>query len=152
MKRPTCKHPKIPDYSPEELEAANELNRMINNGDVDAYASLTRLAVATVSDGRFYRETCSQCEGAYMIAFPGMLVEPAKQAGMKVPEDPDNFNPDEYPHWNIYLTVQIGAPLPNWTAHWDNAKVVAALTEEQCKTITYKEILEMGLQVGYPIP
>lgn len=61
-KKPNCKHPKTPDYSPEELEAVNELNRLIELGDTEAYSSLTRLAVAVVKDERFYRKTCTQCE------------------------------------------------------------------------------------------
>lgn len=87
-----------------------------------------------------------------MIALPSMLMEPAKRAGMKVPEDPDNFDPNEYPHWDVYLKVQIGAPMPNWTAHWDNAQVIASVSEDKIKSITYNDLLEMGLAVGRPIP
>jgi hypothetical protein len=87
-----------------------------------------------------------------MIAFPGMLIDPAKKAGMKVPEDVksiDDFDPNEYPHFNIFCLAQLGQPMPNWSAHWDNARVVAALTEEECKTITFEQLYEKGFAVGY---
>lgn len=84
-----------------------------------------------------------------MIAFPGMLVACAEKAGMKVPPDPNDFSPEEYPHFNIFCTVQLGAPMPHFSAHWDNAVIVAAIADEQVKTITYGQLLEQGLAVGY---
>lgn len=57
-----CKHSKEPDYSPEEQEAANELVKRIDAGDIDAYIALTHLAVSVCNEGRFIRATCEQCE------------------------------------------------------------------------------------------
>lgn len=90
-----------------------------------------------------------------MIAFPEMLVEPAEQAGMKVPphagkHDLDNYDPEEYPHFHVYLTAQLGASMPSWSSHWDNAVMIAAIPADKIKTITYEQLLDMGLQVGYP--
>ena len=86
-----------------------------------------------------------------MIAFRGMLLEPAKQSGMKVPEDADNFDYDEYPHFSVFCAVQIGAAMPYPTAHWENAKVIAEIPEEKVRTITWEEILPQ-VATGYPIP
>lgn len=80
-----------------------------------------------------------------MLAFPGMLVPAAQEANMKVPSDPDSFNPKDFPHFDIFCTVQLGRRMSSWTEHWDNAKVVAALTEAECKTITLGQLLEKGL-------
>lgn len=92
-----------------------------------------------------------------MIAFPEMLVGPAEQAGMKVPlhegkHDLDNFDSNKYPHFRVYLSVQLGASMPSWSSHWANAVLVAAISEDKIRTITYDQLLEMGLQVGYPMP
>lgn len=86
-----------------------------------------------------------------MIAFRGMLLEPARQAGMKVPEDADNFNYDEYPHFAVYCAIQIGAPMPHWGVHFDNAKTVAGIPEDKVRTITWEELLPQ-VDIGYPIP
>jgi hypothetical protein len=85
-----------------------------------------------------------------MIAFAGMLVAAAEEAGMKVPEDPDNFDQEEFPHFDIFCKVQLGASMPSMSAHWNNAKLIAGLSDEKIKTITYTEILEEGLEVGDP--
>jgi hypothetical protein len=83
-----------------------------------------------------------------MIAFAGMLVEPAKKAGITVPSDPDNFDPDEYPHWNVYLNVQIGAGLPTPDSHWHNAEVVAAVPAKQIKKVTLEGLIRRGLSIS----
>jgi len=82
-----------------------------------------------------------------MIIFPGMLVEAAKQANMKCPEDPDSkeWSPDEYPHFNIYCLVQLCRSI-RYGEHWENAKVVAAVPEDQIRTITLDDLIELGLE------
>jgi hypothetical protein len=80
-----------------------------------------------------------------MIVFPGMLVEAAKKAGMKVPEDPDNFQPEEYPHFDIFCTVQLCRRI-RWGEHWDNAKVVAAIPDDKLKSVTLQDLLDAGLE------
>jgi hypothetical protein len=87
-----------------------------------------------------------------VIAFPGMLVAAAEKAGIKVPPNPEEFDSTEYPHWDVFLKVQIGAPMPSWTAHWDNAQLIGSLSDEEIKTITYQQLLDKGLEVGRPIP
>ena len=83
-----------------------------------------------------------------MLAFPGLLVGPAKAAGIKVPPDPETYPKEEFPHWHAYVVMQVGAPMPFPGAHWENAKVVAALSDAEAKTITQKELLERGFSIG----
>lgn len=84
-----------------------------------------------------------------MLAFPMMLVDPAEKAGMRVPDNPDDFDETEYPHFFVFCQVQLGSPMPTPVAHWDNAKVVAELTEDEIKTTTFEDLIERGLQIGY---
>ena len=83
-----------------------------------------------------------------MIAFPGILAAAAEQAGMKVPPDAENFKPADYPHFHVFCTVQLGAPMPRPDAHWENAKLIASLGPRKIKTVTYQQLLDMGLLVG----
>ncbi len=83
-----------------------------------------------------------------MIVFAGMLLSAAEKAGMAVPPDPDEFEADSYPHFHIFCIAQLARPMSNWNEHWDNAKVIAALTPEECKTITLEQLMDRGLQ--YP--
>jgi hypothetical protein len=84
-----------------------------------------------------------------MIALPEMLISPAEKAGMKVPENPREYDHKKYPHFWILEACQLGAPMPYPSCVWDNAKLIAALSDEQAKSITYKELLEMGFAVGH---
>lgn len=90
-----------------------------------------------------------------MIAFVGMLVEPAIKAGISVPEveefaidDPGLLeNPDfrkKYLRFWIFLVMQLGRPLPFPTAHWENAKIVYKISRDELKTITPGDLMERG--------
>lgn len=87
-----------------------------------------------------------------MIAFERPLAACAENAGIKVPADLENYNPEDYVHWHIYRMTQLGAPLPYPSAHWDNAVVIAKLSEEQAKTVTFRDLEELGCMWGFPIP
>lgn len=82
-----------------------------------------------------------------MIAFPFMLFRPAEQAGMKTPTD-EEYDPNEFPHFHVFCSMQLGAPMPNPSSHWENAKVIAAIPSDQIKTVTPKDILALGFQIG----
>jgi hypothetical protein len=76
-----------------------------------------------------------------------MLVDAAKQAGMKVPEDPDKFQEvkDEYPHFCVFCLIQLGKPMSYMGEHWENAKVIAEISDEKIKQITFAELQDLGL-------
>lgn len=81
-----------------------------------------------------------------MLAFPAMLVEAAKQAGMKVPKDPDKFDPEKFPHFQVFCGAQLGRPLAFWGEHWENAKVVAEVPEKKIRSITIPQLIGKGLK------
>lgn len=88
-----------------------------------------------------------------MIAFPGILAEPATQAGIPVPDDPDSFdsadNRRNYPQFFIFCVMQLGAPMPTPNAAWENAEFIASIPVEKLKTMTAKQIVDEGFQIGY---
>ena len=83
-----------------------------------------------------------------MIAFPGMLVKPAEEAGMKVPKDPDEYNSSDYPHWHVFLFSQLGSPMPFSDSHWKNAKVIASISNDKIKKIFIEDIIQLGFEYG----
>ncbi len=87
-----------------------------------------------------------------MLAFPSMLVKPAEEAGIKTPEDPDNFDAVEFPHFQVFCHMQLGQPMPDPSAHWENAKVVAKIPNDKILSITYDEILGIGFSIGFSKP
>ena len=79
-----------------------------------------------------------------MMAFPGMLVDAAEEANMKVPPDTDEFEPLEYPHFHCFCLLQLGRAI-TWGEHWDNAKIIAAVSEDKIKTMSLEDFLTLGL-------
>lgn len=81
-----------------------------------------------------------------MIAFAGMLTEAGRQAGMKVPHDPDgeDWIPDEYPHFDVFCKMQLGKPVRYHGEHWDNAKIVADIPEDRIREVTFNDLLALG--------
>ena len=81
-----------------------------------------------------------------------MLIAPAKEAGMKVPPNAEDFKHADFPHFAVYVGIQLGRQLPYPTAHWDNAKMIAAVPEDKIFDVTFDQLVADGLAVGYPIP
>lgn len=52
-----------------------------------------------------------------MLAFPAMLVASARKAGMRTPDNPENFNGVDYPHFQVYCNVQLGSTMLRPDSH-----------------------------------
>lgn len=82
-----------------------------------------------------------------MIALPIMLVEPAKQAGIDVPNDLDNYDVEKYKRFHLLRCAQLGQPMPNPLSHFTNAKIIAQVPEDRIKDITFNDLIEMGFEI-----
>ena len=84
-----------------------------------------------------------------MLVYPGMLVGAAEKAGMKVPPDPDNFDPEEYPHFDLFCLLQLARSM-QWGEQFDNAKILAEIPIEELRKMTVKQLVtEKGF--AYPL-
>lgn len=81
-----------------------------------------------------------------MISFRGLLINPAKEAGIKIPDNPDEYAIPDYPHWHVYCALQLGRRIPTMTEHWSNAKIISAIPDEIIKTITVGAVKALGIQ------
>lgn len=80
-----------------------------------------------------------------MIAFRGMLVGAAEKAGIKIPADPDKYDKDEYTHWHVFCLVQLGRPTRYHGEHWDNAKVIAEIPDDEIAKVMLEDLIGRGL-------
>ena len=87
-----------------------------------------------------------------MFAFPEMIAPMAEQVGIKVPNELDNYDPNEYVAWHVFSTIQLGASVPYHSAPWDNAAIISAISEEELKVMLWENFELAGIRVGYPIP
>lgn len=90
-----------------------------------------------------------------MIAFHGMLIGPANEAGIPVPDvipsdlESENFDHQKYIKWIVYSRMQLGASMPRPDSHWENARIIAGLPDEILTMVTPKQLLEeYGFEIG----
>lgn len=81
-----------------------------------------------------------------MIALAAALVPFAESVGMKVPKDPDNFDRNAYPHFFVYLQLQIGRPILRNRSHVENAKIITSISNAEIRKITFPELIMMGVE------
>lgn len=75
-----------------------------------------------------------------------MLTAAAQLAGMKVPPDPDDFDPEKFPHFHVFCLLQLSRPVRVHGEHWNNAKVIADIPEDKLRTMTLGDFIEAGLE------
>ncbi len=81
-----------------------------------------------------------------MLAFPSMLISAAKEAGMSVPDDPDSFTEEDYPHFHVFCGVQLCRPMLSPGEHWENAKIIASIPKSVLYTMTVRGLRDLGVQ------
>lgn len=92
------------------------------------------------------RLTNLQKKDKAMMAFPSMIAGAAKRAGMKVPDDPDGeYSREEFPHFWVFCTLQLCRPMQPGE-HWENAEIIAAIPEDELKTMTLNDFFDKGLR------
>ena len=79
-----------------------------------------------------------------MMAFATMLVPAASAAGMTVPDDPEDFNADEFPHFHVFCVLQLGKPMRTPGECWENAKVIAGIPGDLICHITVGGCVDRG--------
>lgn len=83
-----------------------------------------------------------------MFMFPRMFYTHIKDSNLKIPNDFENYNPEEYPHFHVFMLTHLGQPI-DITALEDNANIIAEIPEENIKGVSFNDLLEMGVVFGY---
>lgn len=82
--------------------------------------------------------------------FAGMIANFAKDAGMKVPEEPDaEWDDNDFPHFAVFCNLHLGISLMgDWYNQFtNNAEVIAKVPEDHIKRVSLQELLEQGLSL-----
>lgn len=81
-----------------------------------------------------------------MIAIPWLLASVAEQSGIKVPENIDEFEAEDYPHYFVFSRAQLGRRMPRPDSHWKNARLVRDIGPHKIQTITFAQLLALGFE------
>lgn len=82
-----------------------------------------------------------------MFMFPGMFYNHIKDSKLKMPEDFENYDPEEYPHFHVFILTHLGQPI-DITALEDNANIIADIPENAIKSVTLNDLMEKGVVFG----
>lgn len=86
-----------------------------------------------------------------MISSPFMLEAAAKEAEIKVPplDQMDNLElfHQDYPHFFCFCVLQLGRRMTPVYQHWDNAKVIASISEDKIKEMTVDDFVNAGFNM-----
>lgn len=81
---------------------------------------------------------------------PSMFDRFLDGSGITVPknhEDPDAWNPDEYPHYAVFLNLHLGRAFPDAVLE-SNAKAIAKIPDDKILEVTIKELeTEYGVDI-----
>lgn len=78
-----------------------------------------------------------------MLIFPEMIAVHAEEAGMKVPDDCDDFKSDDFPHFQVFCNWQLCRAM-DWDEPSHNAQIIAEIPEEEILTLTFEGLLAKG--------
>lgn len=82
-----------------------------------------------------------------MFMFPGMFYNHIKDSKLKIPEDFGNYNPEECPHFHVFILIHLGQ-LIDIAALENNANIIADIPENAIKSVTLDDLMEKGVVFG----
>lgn len=84
-----------------------------------------------------------------MLVFPEMIAHHAERAGIKVPPSEqlheEKWDKEKYIHWTVFCNWQLCRAI-NWDEPEHNAKLIAAISEEEIKTMKFEDFIKIGLR------
>jgi hypothetical protein len=78
-----------------------------------------------------------------MIVFASALKFHAQNVGMRVPEDVQDYDALQFPHWYVYCLLQLGRPIVGDSVA-RNARIIADIPHNRIEKISYNEIVDLG--------
>ena len=69
-----------------------------------------------------------------MFMFPGMFYNHIKDSKLKMPEDFENYDPEKYPHFHVFILTHLGQPID--------------IAENAIKSVTLNDLIEKGVVFG----
>ena len=75
-----------------------------------------------------------------IFIFPGMYHPHIKDSKLKMPEDFDNYDPKEYPHFHLFIMAHSNMAFDPVDLEY-NANLIAEIPEDRLNDISFKNFL-----------
>lgn len=76
-----------------------------------------------------------------------MFVEHIQDSKLQKPEDFDNYNPERFPHFHVFMCSHLGRPIDTACLK-ENANIIAKIPKAKIKHVTFEELTNMGVIWG----
>lgn len=86
-----------------------------------------------------------------MFGFAGMFKNHIDGSNLKMPENFEEYNPEEYPHFHVFMIMHLGQ-LIDISALETNANIIAGISDEDIKKVTPEDLFNLGLELGHGVP
>ena len=83
-----------------------------------------------------------------VFIFPGMLLNHVDKKDIKIPDDLENYNREEYPHWYVFAALHLGYTIDVYSLK-HNAKIIGQIPDDKIRTITPTDLFQMGVEFSY---
>lgn len=82
-----------------------------------------------------------------MFCYPEMFRNSIENTGLKLPKNMNNFDSNEYPHLEVFLTLHLARPI-DLNNSINNAEIIAKVPDDKIKTITITQLQALGVNLN----
>ena len=82
-----------------------------------------------------------------MFARPRMFITHIKDTKLKIPDDPDNYDPEEFPRYHMFMTIHLCQTIDVYSLE-NNAKIFSEIKDEEIETVTIGDLIKRGLYIA----
>lgn len=82
-----------------------------------------------------------------MFAFPGMFKPHIEDSNLKLPDDFEDYDPEQYPHFHVFMLTHLCQPIYIWALE-ENANIIAAISEDEIRQVTFEHLIKKGIVYG----
>ena len=82
------------------------------------------------------------------FVFPEMFRNHIDNSNLKLPDDFENFDPEEFPHFNVFILTHLGN-IFDVNDLRENANIIANIPEEDIRKVSYNDLIAMGVSFSF---
>jgi hypothetical protein len=83
---------------------------------------------------------------ATVFYFPGMFANHIEDSRLKQPVDFENYDPNEYPHFHVFMSIHLGNTIDHSTLE-ENANIIADIPDDEIRQVTLEQLVDKGLWI-----
>jgi len=79
-----------------------------------------------------------------VFLFPDMFRNHIENSRLKQPEDYENYDPNEYPHFHVFMSIHLANTIDVFSLK-ENANTIADIPEGEIRNVTIQDLIDKGV-------